>query len=161
MLYVTLKARTIDTVTDLSEPERHVMQKLIAWERLGDEPAEFKRKMAKALRIGWDGRGPVRASAALRDVCDDLTARLAIAAGTRPGPGWLFCQIWPGRYSGGGLSLAEDAGPEAVAEVIDAADQPRGVLRLEAGQTIEQVVNQLRTGGEYASRISSMGLQLR
>ncbi len=161
MLYVTLRARTIDTVADLSEAERHVMQKLIAWERLGPEPAEFKGKRDGALRVGWDGRGPVRASAALREVCDDLSARVAIAKGVRPGPGWLFCQIWPGRYSGGGLRIKQETGPECVVEVMDAADQPRGMLRLEPGQTLEQAVVQIASGGPLARRIRDMGLRLR
>lgn len=161
MHYVTLKARTIDTIADLSEPERHVMQKLIAWERLGIPTVEFKRKTDDALQKGWDGRGPVRASVALRDVCEDLAARLAVAAGERPGPGWLKAQAWPGRYGGGGLRLAEETGPETIAEVIDAADRPCGVLRLPKDLSLAEAAGQLRSGGLLTGALRAMGLRIR
>ncbi len=165
MRYTTLAGRVLDTDQDLDEAGRHVMQKLMAWESLGLSPKDFAQKRSQALAVGWDGRGPVSESEALRAANDDLARRVAVAAGTLPGVGWLRPQVWAGRFQGGGLEVAEVSGEQLVLRVRDAADQQRGRvgLPLPAGQApaqvLEQALSELAQGrGPLAGPLRSLGL---
>ena len=67
-------------IGDLTAPERHILQKLFAWEAMSESVLQFREKKKKALEDGWNGSGPVSASPALKTVCGDMekniTARL-------------------------------------------------------------------------------------
>ncbi len=56
--------RNVDT-SRLSPEERHIIQKLMAWESLVDSRAMFKEKILAALEAGWNDSGPVRKTEAL------------------------------------------------------------------------------------------------
>ena len=51
--------RQVDTAR-LSPEERHIIQKLMAWESLVPTMDAFREKTAAALAAGWNGSGPVR-----------------------------------------------------------------------------------------------------
>lgn len=165
MLYTTLGGRVLDTDRDLDEAGRHVMQKLMAWESLGLGPREFAQKRTQALAVGWDGRGPVSEGEALRAANDDLARRVAVAAGTLPGVGWLRPKLWSGRYQGGGFEVAEISGDQLVLRVRDAADQPRGRVGLvlppnqTPAQALERALAELAQGrGPLAGPLRGLGL---
>lgn len=168
MIYLTLKGRSVDTDLDLSAPQRHVLQKLMAWEQLALPVADFVARRAKALQQGWDGRGPVAESPAFLAVADDLATRLAVRQGQAPGPGWLSCQAWPGHYAGGGLeALSLEEGCLEVL-VRDAADVERGRLSLPTapgeppGPALERALAELRQGrGDLIRPLFALGLRPR
>ena len=65
MIITTNSGRTFDTQKDLTAPERHVLQKLFAWQDMADNAEQFREKKAEALQKGWNNSGPIKASAAL------------------------------------------------------------------------------------------------
>jgi hypothetical protein len=165
VIYLTLAGRAVDTDQELSPPERHVLQKLMAWQQLGLPLADYASRRAKALQQGWDGRGPVTESPALRAVADDLAARLAVQHGQRPGPGWLKAQAWPGSYAGGGLEAGQWREGRLEIVVRDAADVPRGRLWLDTPpgqaprQALELALAELvQGGGDLARQLADLGL---
>ncbi len=69
--------QTIDT-DRLSPEERHIIQKLMAWQSLVDSPAAFRKKKEEALNAGWNHSGPVRESQALSLVIRHLEKELIL-----------------------------------------------------------------------------------
>ena len=67
---------SIDTVKDLGAEERHIVQKLFAWETMVESVAQFRELKKKALADGWNNSGPVRESRALSLVANDLEIRI-------------------------------------------------------------------------------------
>ncbi len=65
MIITTSGGRTFDTEKDLTAPERHVLQKLFAWQDMADSVEQFREKKEEALQKGWNNSGPIRASVAL------------------------------------------------------------------------------------------------
>jgi len=80
MIIKTKNGNRFDTDRDLTAPERHILQKLFAWEAMSESVLQFREKKKKALEDGWNGSGPVSASPALKAICGDMeknvTARL-------------------------------------------------------------------------------------
>jgi hypothetical protein len=72
MRITTRNGRSFDTETDLKPEERHILQKLMAWETLVGSLEEFRRKKAEALQKGWNQSGPVPESEALKVITDDM-----------------------------------------------------------------------------------------
>ena len=66
MIITTSGGRTFDTEKDLTAPERHVLQKLFAWQDMADSVEQFRGKKEEALQKGWNNSGPIRASVALK-----------------------------------------------------------------------------------------------
>jgi hypothetical protein len=66
MIITTSGGRTFDTQKDLTAPERHVLQKLFAWQDLADSVEQFREKKEEALQKGWNNSGPIKASVALK-----------------------------------------------------------------------------------------------
>jgi len=66
MIITTSGGRTFDTEKDLTAPERHVLQKLFAWQDMADSVEQFREKEEEALQKGWNNSGPIRASVALK-----------------------------------------------------------------------------------------------
>ena len=76
MIYTTLDGQSYDTDRQLSEAERHVLQKLVIWRKVGLSPREFQRRRDEALAKGWNNQGPVQESAIMAAISRDLLARL-------------------------------------------------------------------------------------
>ena len=72
-MIITLSGgRNIDTESDLTAVERHIVQKLYAWQSLVDSLDAFREKRDQALRAGWDDSGPVSERPILRQIVTDL-----------------------------------------------------------------------------------------
>lgn len=69
--------RKIDTERDLTAAERHVVQKLYAWQSLVDSAAAFREKRDQALGTGWNNSGPVAQRPVLQQIIEDLEASVA------------------------------------------------------------------------------------
>jgi len=81
MIIKTKNGRSFDTEKDLNSAERHIVQKLFAWEQMAASLEQFKGKKEEALKKGWNGSGPLRESIAIRIITRDMeqkvSARLA------------------------------------------------------------------------------------
>ena len=77
MIITTSKGTSYDTETDLTAPERHILQKLFLWESMVSTTREFRERTQEALRKGWNQSGPVRESMALKDIVRDLESKVA------------------------------------------------------------------------------------
>jgi len=78
MIIHTKAGQTFDTDRDLKPAERHVLQKLFAWEAMASTPEQFREKRDEALEKGWNNRGPVKESPALKAIIRDLEKKLAL-----------------------------------------------------------------------------------
>ena len=78
MIITTGNGKTFDTATDLTSPERHVLQKLLLWESMATGIEEFRRKTEEALRKGWGESGPVRGSEALSTIIADMEEKIVL-----------------------------------------------------------------------------------
>jgi hypothetical protein len=67
---------TFDTQSDLSAPERHILQKLFLWKSMASSVEEFRRKKEEALARGWNQSGPVEESRALKAIVKDLEEKV-------------------------------------------------------------------------------------
>ena len=76
MIICTSDGKSIDTETDLSAAERHILQKLLAWQSLVKTDAEFKKKRANAFAAGWNKSGPVAERPAMKTIIDDMEKKL-------------------------------------------------------------------------------------
>ncbi len=77
MIFKTSTGESFDTGTDLTAPERHILQKLFLWSSLASSLAAFRQKKEEALLKGWNDSGPVPESAALRSIIRELEKRLS------------------------------------------------------------------------------------
>ena len=76
MLFTTRDGTSFDTQADLTAPERHILQKLFLWESMASSIEEFREKTDAALSNGWNDSGPVRESAALKQIIQELETRV-------------------------------------------------------------------------------------
>jgi len=77
MIIKTKNGKRFDSDRDLTAPERHVLQKLFAWEAMSESVLQFREKKKKALEDGWNGSGPVSSSQALKAICRDMEKKVA------------------------------------------------------------------------------------
>lgn len=77
MIYITSRGESFDTERDLTDAERHILQKLFIWKDLAASPAEFRQRKAEALRIGWNDSGPVKESPAMQRITKDLEGKVS------------------------------------------------------------------------------------
>ncbi len=77
MIITTSRNQIINTAT-LSPEERHIIQKLFAWESLVDSVAGFRKKQQEALKTGWNNSGPVTETRALSLVSQHLEAKIRL-----------------------------------------------------------------------------------
>jgi hypothetical protein len=77
MIIKTENGKCFDTDRDLTAPERHILQKLFAWETMSESVLQFREKKKKALEDGWNGSGIVSASPALKSICKDMEKKIA------------------------------------------------------------------------------------
>ena len=77
MLFTTEDGKSFDTQSDLTAPERHILQKLFLWETMASSINEFLEKKDAALASGWNNSGPVSESPALKSIIAELENRVA------------------------------------------------------------------------------------
>ncbi|RLC21207.1 MAG: hypothetical protein DRH56_09710 [Deltaproteobacteria bacterium] len=81
MIITTRNGLTFDTDRDLSAAERHILQKLFAWESMATSLQQFKEKKEEALRKGWNRSGPVKGGPAFRTIVSDMQQKVAARLG--------------------------------------------------------------------------------
>ncbi|MDY6973037.1 MAG: hypothetical protein SV775_11995 [Thermodesulfobacteriota bacterium] len=78
MIITTKRGHSIDTEKDLTAPERHVLQKLFAWEKHATSFEQFMEKKKEALNRGWNNSGPITESPVLRSITDDMEKKVIV-----------------------------------------------------------------------------------
>ena len=78
MIINTKGGKSFNTETDLTAPERHILQKLFLWESLSSSLQEFRRKRDEALVKGWNNSGPINESQALKSIIRELEEKVSI-----------------------------------------------------------------------------------
>ena len=76
MIITTKDGKTYDTETDLTAPERHVLQKLFLWKTMASSIEVFREKKKRALLKGWNNSGPIQETPCLQDIIRDLEQKL-------------------------------------------------------------------------------------
>jgi hypothetical protein len=76
MIINTSDGKNIDTETDLSPEERHILQKLFLWESMASSLSQFRGKKHTALSKGWNNSGKIRESPALKSIINDLEKKI-------------------------------------------------------------------------------------
>jgi hypothetical protein len=84
MIIKTSSGRSFDTDRDLTDVERHIVQKLMAWESLVTSREQFMQKKEDALLKGWEGSGPVTESTALKSIIKDLEKKVVARLNEKP-----------------------------------------------------------------------------
>lgn len=77
MIVTTQEGKSFDTQTDLTAPERHILQKLFLWESLASTLDQFREKKEQALLKGWNNSGPIQAGVALKSIIRDLERKVS------------------------------------------------------------------------------------
>jgi hypothetical protein len=76
VIITTRAGRTIDTESDLTAAERHILQKLFLWKSMAISLPQFKEKASQALLKGWNNSGPVSESENLKAVISHLEQKV-------------------------------------------------------------------------------------
>jgi hypothetical protein len=84
MIIRTSSGNSFDTERDLIAPERHIVQKLMAWESLVISLEQFMQKKSNALLRGWEDSGPIAESAALKSIIEDLEKKVFARLSKKP-----------------------------------------------------------------------------
>ncbi len=72
MIISLSNSRRVDTETDLTPHERHILQKMFAARDLAATLWEFRDKKQMAFKNGWNDSGPVRERDIMAMIIDDL-----------------------------------------------------------------------------------------
>ena len=78
VIITTKDGKTYDTETDLTAPERHVLQKLFLWKTMASSVEEFREKKEEALIKGWNNSGSIQESPGLKEIIRDLELKLVM-----------------------------------------------------------------------------------
>ena len=78
MIINTRDGQSFETNRDLTAPERHILQKLFAWESMATSLEQFREKKKEALYKGWNNSGPVIESIALKAIIRELERKVSI-----------------------------------------------------------------------------------
>ena len=76
MIIRTSRGKSFDTDRDLTAEERHVLQKLFAWQDAAGSLEQFREKKQDALKMGWNHSGPIKESPALRSIIREMEERV-------------------------------------------------------------------------------------
>ena len=76
MIIETKDGKSFDTETDLTAPERHILQKLFLWEVMTSSLEEFRKKKDEALLKGWNNSGQINESPSLRAIISDMEKKV-------------------------------------------------------------------------------------
>ncbi|MBW1800070.1 MAG: hypothetical protein JRJ85_05000 [Deltaproteobacteria bacterium] len=82
MIINTENGRTFYTETDLTAPERHILQKLFLWKSMASSVQQFREKKNEALRKGWNNSGPIAENTVLKIIVSDLEKMVALRLNT-------------------------------------------------------------------------------
>jgi hypothetical protein len=77
VIIATEDGRSFDTETDLTAPERHILQKLFLWGSMASSLQQFREKKEEALRRGWNNSGPIQESMTLKVIIRDLENKVS------------------------------------------------------------------------------------
>jgi hypothetical protein len=77
VIVTTSKGVSVDTETDLTAPERHILQKLFLWKSMAESLDQFRLKKEQALLKGWNNSGPIAESPNLKIILQDLEGQVA------------------------------------------------------------------------------------
>lgn len=77
MVITLSNGRKVDTETELTPAERHIVQKLYAWASVVDSAAHFREKKKEAIQSGWNNSGPVTQRDILLQIIADLEKSVA------------------------------------------------------------------------------------
>lgn len=77
MIIKTRNGHSFDTEKDMTAPERHILQKLFAWESMATSLAQFRDKKEEALLKGWNNSGPITQSANLKAIIRDMEKKVS------------------------------------------------------------------------------------
>ena len=83
MIITTKSGESFDSDKDLTEVERHVLQKLFIWQEMAASVEEFRRKKQEALRTGWNKSGPILESRAMKSITRDLEDKVTLRLQTQ------------------------------------------------------------------------------
>lgn len=78
MIFTTGRGESFDTEKDLSDVERHILQKLFIWKEMAASPEDFRGKKEEALRRGWNNSGPIPESRAMKIITRDLEEQVSL-----------------------------------------------------------------------------------
>jgi hypothetical protein len=78
VIITTKNGKTYNTETDLTAPERHVLQKLFLWKTMAPSIEVFREKKKLALVKGWNNSGPIQETPCLQDIIRDLEQTLVL-----------------------------------------------------------------------------------
>jgi hypothetical protein len=78
VIITTEDGKSYDTETDLTAPERHILQKLFLWESMASTLDQFREKKDQALFKGWNNSGPIQESPALKRIIKDLERKVSV-----------------------------------------------------------------------------------
>ncbi len=78
MIIETRNGKSFNTESDLTAPERHILQKLFLWETMAAGILEFREKKEEALLIGWNNSGPIKESQTLRNIISELENKISV-----------------------------------------------------------------------------------
>ena len=87
MILTLGNGQSFDTETDLTAPERHVLQKLFLWKSMASSVEEFRKKKEDALQKGWNHSGPIRESDTMRAIARDLEEKVTLRLQHEKGAG--------------------------------------------------------------------------
>ena len=76
MIITAKDGKSIDTATDLTAPERHILQKMLLWESMASSLEEFRRKKEEALFKGWNNSGPIPEGKAMRSILEVIEEKI-------------------------------------------------------------------------------------
>ncbi len=86
MLLTLRTGQSFDTETDLTAPERHILQKLFLWKSMASSVEEFRKKKEEALQKGWNHSGPIRESDTMGAITRDLEEKVTLRLHQEKGP---------------------------------------------------------------------------
>lgn len=78
MIITTEDGKSYNTEVDLTDAERHILQKLLLWESLASSLEEFREKTEVALSKGWNQSGPVQESVVLKNIIKELERKVSL-----------------------------------------------------------------------------------
>jgi len=84
MIITTKNGQSFDTDKDLTAPERHILQKMFAWESMAEGLEQFREKKGEALLKGWNNSGPVVESPAMRMILKDMEKKVISRSEVNP-----------------------------------------------------------------------------
>jgi len=87
MILTLGNGQSFDTETDLTAPERHILQKLFLWKSMASSIEEFRTKKEEALQKGWNHSGPIRESDVVRAIALDLEKKVLLRLQQEKGSG--------------------------------------------------------------------------